>query len=264
MRRMLGGISQGSNLFHPDHVTGMPKKGPLMWIRSSKLLIITLSSTPFWSGCSSNLLDRRMAEGVIEYALTFPEYDPNGIMAGMLPERTTVTFAGDKQVAELSAGMGIFRTTMVTDDSNRAMDYHLSLMSKRMVSHMLPRDLLQFNKESGGATILYTGDIDTIAGFPCKHAIAVFDQIGQGEIDLWYTDRIQLKDPNWFGPFAEVPGVLLRYDVVQYGMRMRLNAISVTGGKVDPAKFKIKDDFELVPADVLHHELSEVLGTFSM
>ena len=232
--------------------------------QTNKLLTLSVLSIFLLSACSSSILDRKLGEGVIEYALTFPDYDPNGIMAGMLPERTTVTFSGDKQVAELSAGMGIFRTTMVTNDANKSMDYHLSLMSKKLVAHMLPRDLGLFNKEGGEATILYTDDTDTIAGFPCKHAIAVFDKIDQTEINLWYTDRIEMKDPNWFGPFAAVPGVLLRYEVVQYGMRMRLSAISVTASKVDPAKFKVKDDFEQVPAEVLHHELAEVLGTFSM
>jgi hypothetical protein len=203
-------------------------------------------------------------EGVIEYALSFPDYDPDGIMAGMLPERTTVTFSSDKQVAELSAGMGIFRTAMVTDNKAKAMDYHLSLMSKKMVAHMLPRDLLVFNKDSGFPTILFTNDVDTIAGYPCKRAIAVFSKIDQGEIDLWYTDRIDMKNPNWFGPFADVPGVLLRYDVVQYGMRMRLDAISVQPGKVDQSLFQVKEDHDAVPAEVLHHELAEVLGTFSM
>lgn len=219
---------------------------------------------PLFSGCGTALLDNKVAEGVIEYALTFPEYDPNGIMAGMLPERTTLTFADDKQVAELSAGMGIFRTTMVTDGIAKTMDHHLSLMSKKMVAHMIPRDLGLFNAESGTPTILYTQDRDTIAGYPCKRAIAVFDRIDHSEIDLWYTDDIALKDPNWYGPFAEIPGVLLRYDVVQYGMRMRLDAISVTPGEVDAAKFNVKTDFEQVPAEVLHKELAEVLGTFSM
>lgn len=235
-----------------------------MSMQYSKLLITMTLATPILSGCGTHLLDRKVAAGVIEYALSFPDYDPNGIMAGMLPERTTLSFSEDKQVAELSAGMGIFRTTMVTDGIAKAMDYHLSLMSKKMVAHMAPRDLSIFNDESGTPTILYTEDVDTIAGYPCKRAIAVFDRIQMPETDLWYTDRIQLKDPNWFGPFAEIPGVLLRYDVVQYGMRMRLDAISVTPGEVDPAKFQIKKEFDAVPAEVLHHELAEVLGTFSM
>jgi len=235
-----------------------------MRIQTGSIPYLFALALPLFSGCSSNLLNTKVGEGVIEYALSFPEYDPNGIMAGMLPERTTLAFAEDKQVAELSAGMGIFRTTMVTDGVKKDMNYHLSMMSKKMVAHMLPRDLNVFNQENGTPTILYTEDTDTIAGYPCKRAIAVFDRIDRTEIELWYTDRIDLKNPNWFGPFAEVPGVLLRYDVVQYGMRMRLEALSVQPGKVDPAKFKVKEDFEKVPAEVLQHELAEVLGTFSM
>lgn len=232
--------------------------------QSSTFLIVATLAAPLLSGCTSNLLDRRVAEGVIEYALSFPDYDPNGIMAGMLPERTTVSFADGKQVAELSAGMGIFRTTMVVDGVQKALDYHLSMMSKKMVAHLQPRDMGLFNQESGTPTIIYTQDRDTIAGYPCKRAIAIFDRIEHAETELWYTDQIELQNPNWFGPFAEIPGVLLRYDVVQYGMRMRLDALSVQPGEVDPAKFSVKDDFDKVQPEVLHHELAEVLGTFSM
>lgn len=227
-------------------------------------LILALLTTPFFSGCSNDLLQRKLGEGVIEYALSFPDYDPNGIMAGMLPERTTLTFADDKQVAELSAGMGIFRTIMVMDGVKKGLDYHLSMMSKKMVAHLQPRDLGLFHQDSGKPIIVYTEDQDTIAGYPCKRAIAIFDRIDHPETELWYTDRIELQDPNWFSPFAEIPGVLLRYDVVQYGMRMRLDAISVKPGQVDPAKFKVKGGFEKVQPEVLHHELAEVLGTFAM
>ena len=48
-------------------------------------------------GCNSSLLQSRVSEGTIEYALSFPGYDPNGLMAGMLPEKTTL--AGDGKVA---------------------------------------------------------------------------------------------------------------------------------------------------------------------
>jgi GLPGLI family protein len=215
-------------------------------------------------GCNSGFFSNTVAEGVIEYALSFPEYAPDGLMAGMLPERTTVSFTEDKQVAELSAGMGIFRTTMVTDNSGKAMDYHLSLMSKRIVAHMLPKDLAQFNAPNGKPTILFTNTMDTIAGYPCRKAVAVFNDLAHREIEVWYTDRILMQDPNWFGPFAEVPGVLLRYDVVQYGIRMRLEAVKVTPGDVDPKLFDKKSDFQPVPAEVLQNEIAEVMNTFSM
>lgn len=215
-------------------------------------------------GCGTSLLQSRISEGTIEYALSFPGYDPNGLMAGMLPEKTVLSFTGEKQVAEVSAGMGLFRTTMLVDNEAKQMDYHMSMMGKRLVSHLKPRDMDLFNSDYGHPTILFTEDIDTIAGYPCRKAIAVFSRMEQPEIELWYTDRISMREPNWFGPFAEVSGVLLRYDIVQNGIRMHLDAERITPGKVDEGKFKPKGEFQPVSADVLHYELGEVMGSFSM
>jgi len=245
------------------------RRRPAIAIHRMKVHLTKLAAAvPFAAlllpGCSGVFLEDKVDEGVIEYALSFPEFDPNGTMSSMLPERTTLTFGGGMQTAELSAGMGIFRTAMVTDNTRRAMDYHMSLMGKRIVAHMLPRDLDHFHADAGRPTILYTNDRDTIAGYPCQRAVAVFDRIDQPEIELWYTDRIGMEQPNWFGPFAEVPGVLLRYEMVHYGLRMRLDAISVKPGKVDPATFQVKPDYEPVPPERMHKEMAEVLDTFSM
>jgi hypothetical protein len=216
-------------------------------------------------GCQHvSFLDGRLDEGVIEYSLTFPDYDPNGLMGGMLPDRTTLTFNNNKQVAELSAGMGIFKTAMISDNGARAMNYHMSMMSRKIVAHLQNRDLDLFNADRETPTIIHTNDMDTIAGYPCKRAIAIFDRIDQPEIEIWYTEEIEMKDPNWFGPFAEIKGVLMRYELYQHGIRMRLEALTVTPGSVDKAKFKVKEEYQTVPPGVLHQELAEVLGTFNM
>jgi GLPGLI family protein len=225
---------------------------------------LTLASLLLCSGCGHDLLKRKVSEGIIEYALSFPEYDPIGLMANMLPEKTTLTFAPGKQVAELSAGMGVFRTCMVADNDQKLLDYHLSVMSKRLVANMGPRDLHLFNDDFQPITILYTAQTDTVAGYPCKKAVAVFPGLDQPEVELWYTDMIDVKDPNWFGPYSEIPGILLRYEVVQYGMRMRLDATAVQAGPVDPSKFASKPDHQAVSPEVLHREFKEVLSTFTM
>lgn len=227
-------------------------------------LPLLLAGAILLGGCNTRFMDDRIEEGVIEFALSFPNYDPNGLMAGMLPERTTLTFGDGYQLAELSAGMGIFRTSMVVNNEDRSMDYHMSMMSRKIRAHLMPRDMELFNADLGKPVIIHTSDVDTVAGIPCKRAIAIFDRIEHPEIELWYTDRIRMDDPNWFGPFAEVPGVLLRYEMVQYGMRMRLDALSITPGPVDPAKFQRKEEYQQVAPVILHGEMSEVLGTFSM
>mgnify|MGYP003393109226 CR=1 FL=1 len=234
-----------------------------MSLRTNHILVAAVLAIVQWS-CGNSMLDRRLDEGVIEYDLSFPDYDPNGLMAGMLPEKTTLTFTENKQVAELSAGMGLFRTSMIADNDERKLDYQLSVLSKKLVAHLQQRDMLIFNKGSIAMTILRTEETDTIAGYPCHKAVAIFNSIDQPEIELWYTDRINMEDPNWFGPFADVPGVLMRYEVVQYGMRMRLDAVAVEPGPIDPTKFKVRPDHRQVTPDVLNNELQELLGTFTL
>ncbi len=231
---------------------------------SRRALLSAAVASAFLSGnCGHSLLRHRVTEGVIEYALSFPDFDPKGLMAGMLPEKTTLYFNEDQQMADLSAGMGVFRTSMVVNTPTKTLDYHMSVMSKKLVSELHLRDLSLFNKESQALTILYTNVTDTIAGYPCKKAVAIYSGIDQPEVALWYTDAIQLNAPNWYGPYSDIPGVLMRYEMVQYGMRMRLNATSVTPGPVDPSKFVLKPDYDRVTPEVLHHELEDVLSTFN-
>lgn len=230
-------------------------------IRTSLSLAVTLIL--LHTGCSRSLIQSSVKEGTIEYALTFPDYDPNGLMAGMLPEKTTLTFTEDKQAVDLSAGMGVFRTSMVVNTPEHIMDYHMSVMGKKLVAELHPRDLQQFNRESEALSILYTDETDTIAGYPCKKALAIYNGIDHPESEIWYTTAITMDAPNWYGPYSEVPGVLMQYEVVQYGMRMRLTATSVKPGPVDASHFAIQADHERVQPEVLHQELAEVLSTFS-
>lgn len=214
-------------------------------------------------GCKSSLLGDSISEGVIEYAMSFPDFAPDGLMAGMLPERTTLSFNTEQQSVDLSAGMGVFRTSMVVNTPEKRLDYHMSVLGKRMVAQLGPKELGALNRGSQALTIIQTDEVDTIAGYPCRKAIAIYNTVDRPEVELWYTDRIHIDDPNWFTPFSEIPGVLLRYEMVQYGIRMRLDAVRVEAGNVDKELFKVKGDHEKVAPEVLDHELEQVLSTFA-
>lgn len=213
--------------------------------------------------CRTSLLGDSISEGVIEYAMSFPDYAPDGLMAGMLPERTLLSFNGEHQSVDLSAGMGVFRTSMVVNTTEKRLDYHMSVLGKRMVAALGPKELGLMNRHSQALTIVPTDEIDTIAGYPCRKSIAIYNGVDKPEVELWYTDRISIDDPNWFTPFSEIPGVLLRYEVIQYGIRMRLDAVRVEATDVDPTLFKVRADHEPVAPAVLDHELEQVLSTFS-
>jgi hypothetical protein len=215
------------------------------------------------SGCSHSLLNGGIREGVIEYAMSFPDLDPNGLMAGMLPDKTVLSFNREQQSVDLSAGMGVFKTSMVVNTPKREMHYHMSVMGKSLMAVLRPRDLQSFNQMAPSIAVIQTNAVDTIAGFPCKQAYVIYEGIDHPEAEVWYTDAIPMDDPNWYSPYNEIPGVLMRYELVQHNVRLRLEATSVKACTVDPTLFADRPEHQVVSPKVLNEQLGEVLGAFS-
>ena len=228
-----------------------------------KMTTLLVGSLLLGSGCGHSFLPATITEGVIEYKMTFPDLDPNGLMSGMLPEKSELSFADGQQSMDLSAGMGIFRTSMVINTPAQEVDYHMSIMGKSLFAKYGPRDLEAIDSTPEPISVLYTNSVDTIAGYPCKKAYLVYENMDQPEAEVWYTDAITMSTPNWYTPYKEIPGVLMRYEVMQHHIRIRMEASSVKPGPVDKAKFQLRPGHEEVSPAVLDHELEEVLGTFN-
>lgn len=216
------------------------------------------------SGCSEGVLTDAITEGIIEYTITFPDYDADGLMSGMLPDKSTLKFKDGKEVNELSAGMGVFKTLIVANTDDKLVDYHLTVLGKRLVSTIRPEEIEDVMKQEGTKNYIYTNEVDTIAGYPCKKVIVVFDEVDTKEIEIFYTEKIRMKDVNWYNPFKEIPGVMMRYEFDQYDMRMKLEASSVLATEVPESEFDRQSDFEEVQPARIKHELEEVLSTFSL
>lgn len=223
------------------------------------MLAIILAGT----GCGRSFLGSMGTEGTIEYAMFFPDMDPDGLMTDMLPNKATLNFNRDHQSLDLSAGMGIFKSSMVVNTPKQVVDYHMSVMGKSLVAEFRPRDLTSLNKVRPTLAVVHTLARDTIAGLPCKQAFLIYDDISVPEVEVWYTEELDLEQPNWYSPFSEIPGVLMRYEVVQHNIRMRMEASVVRLEPVDSKKFAIKPDHQQVSPDVLYQQMDEVLGVFS-
>lgn len=225
------------------------------------LAIVAASSLLLIPGCGSSILGGG-SSGVIEYAMSFPGLDPNGLMADMLPDKTVLSYNKEHQSLDLSAGMGVFKTSMVVNTPERVLNYHMSVMGKNLMAVLHPRDLPNLNEGEPPLTIVYTSAVDTIAGYPCKQAYIIYEGIDRPEEEVWYTDEIPMDSPNWFGPYSDVPGVLMRYDIIQHHIRMRMEATRVKRGPVDASLFSVRPDHQQVSPDVLYEQLDEVLGAF--
>lgn len=209
-------------------------KKPLLIAFASCLYI--LSST----GCK-NSDEKFISEGEIVYdAAVVDQANP---MAGMAPTKMTVKFKDNKSSAEMSAGMGLFSTTFISDPASKSMTQLVKLLNKKF---SLVQDAEAVKKEVDAYPVEITPskETKTIAGYKCKKAhVKVLDG-NASEFDIYYTKGLNIKNPNFANPYSSVDGVLMEYQMKKFGLEMKFTATSVKNVDVDDDVFELPPDYK--------------------
>lgn len=164
-------------------------------------------------------------------------------MAGMAPTKMTVKFKDNKSSAEMSAGMGLFSTTFISDPASKSMTQLVKLLNKKF---SLVQDAEAVKKEVDAYPVEITPskETKTIAGYKCKKAhVKVLDG-NASEFDIYYTKGLNIKNPNFANPYSSVDGVLMEYQMKKFGLEMKFTATSVKNVDVDDDVFELPPDYK--------------------
>jgi GLPGLI family protein len=218
------------------------------------------------SGCDhfNSTFRRGISEGVINYKISFPNSGKDQMMTSLLPEKMVFTFKDNNSIAEFETIGGVFTSRTVAFQDSILVNSYLKLFKKKIVLQLDETGLETMLSEQPAMTIIDTDITDTIAGYLCRKAIAVFDDISIPEINLYYTEKIDFKDPNWCNQYRDIDGVLLSYEIVQFGIRMRFDATSVEEKEIDETVFTPIPDFKSVNFEEMKVEMEKIVSTFNM
>ena len=209
----------------------------------------------FATGCDKHS-DKYVSEGVIEYKAEV--MDPNNPMASFAPNSMRIKFKNDKSKVELTAGMGLFTTSFISDPEQKTMTQLVKLMSKKYVHIAESTDIEEEKKALGEIEIIPTDSTKIIAGLNCKEAIVRFKDDNVPEFKIYYTNEVGINDPNWSNPFYEVDGVLMEYQMKRYGLDLRFTASSVTAEPVDNSEFDMPEGYQKIS----RAEMEDLFGAF--
>lgn len=181
----------------------------------------------FVGSCSSDF--RKISRGSIVYQVDYPEQKNNAFLYNILPKETEISFQDGVIKNDISQA-NLFNF-MLIDCNNKYLDlyhqygddgYNVKMNENEINSmiHNLPKYAIKFISESRD-----------IAGLKAQKAIATSKDNPNDKIELWYTEEIEIPNPNWYNPYRDVPGVLLVYSVTQFGIKMNYKAISFSKTK---------------------------------
>jgi len=213
---------------------------------------------------SNKVFDNRISEGTIEYRISFPSLGEESITATLLPETMIYSFKEDQFASFFEAAGGVFKNKIIANRKEKIVNHELKVFRKKIRVMMNETDVLQMLADYPKMTIIKTEDTDSIAGYPCKKAIAVFEEIEIPEIELYYTKEINMDTPNWCTQYHEIDGVLMAYELEEFGVRMRLEATSVEASKIPSEVLQPDNNYQSISKGEMDVELAQLVETFEL
>jgi len=190
------------------------------------------------------LFHKNIKEGIIVFDITYPDTETGDLMAGILPREMVLKFKNNKTIGELSAGMGVFKTSIIALPETKMVHQLLKIMSKKYVLAIDSTEIESLYSELPEMKIHFVDETKEIAGYKCHKAVVTFKDNIKEEFSVYYTDDIGIENSNWCTPFHEISGVLLEYQVRKYNYEMRLTAREVEKAEIDDSAFDIPPDYE--------------------
>lgn len=226
-------------------------QGIKLLLLSSALLLLSLQSCSIFT-------TEKVSEGLIQYEITYPSSAEDDLMAGLMPSEMKLHFKNDKTIGELTAGMGMFSTALVSNPEKKLLTQTVKIMNKKFMNTSDGKQVDKLIDEEPKMKIDFINETKVIAGYTCKKAIITIPE-SKEKFEVFYTRDIKIKNPNWFLPLREIDGVLMEYKLKRYNIEMKFTAKSVSKVDVDDKIFEVSNDYKKIS----QKEMDEMLMSFN-
>lgn len=224
-------------------------------------ILISVFSLTLFTHCKSDV--ETQSEGVIEFKVSYPKMEKTNFMLDFMPRKMVMKFKKDIYCTQLSAGMGMFKTSLICDKSQEEFIQQVKLINKKYALKLDKEGIKNYVESQPEISIEYTNDIKKILGYNCKKAIITVNNEKQDAFSVYYTDQIDLETPNWCNEFEGIDGVLLEYQYEKYDVCMRFTATKIHFKEVDLKDFELSKDYKLISQEEMDKEMQEIFDSFN-
>mgnify|MGYP000123007130 CR=1 FL=1 len=225
----------------------------------SKITVLILLFA-FLSSCEGDFITSKMQEGVIHYRIEYPSIPADNYMLDLMPKEMTTSFSDGEFRSDISAGMGLFRTSIIFNHEQEGLVHSLKLLNKKYASSLTANEIAIVNPHFKEINVKETGKSKTIAGLKCSEVLVEMKGDSLWQFKLYYTSEINIDEPNRFTPFKAIDGVLMEYEMINYDTHMRFVAERIESKEINHESLKLEKDYEMVSASRLNDEIKAIFA----
>lgn len=206
-----------------------------------------------------------MSEGTIEYEVTYPDIDDDNFLKGFLPSTMICHIKDDVFASELSSTFSQFKLCFSSDANTHRLNVVFKLNPDKLHAELTQKEVVELNaKEYGKTNVKFLSETKEIAGLKCKKAVFIADTANTPykSYDVYYTEEIKIKEPNWTLPFSEIEGMPMEYEINRMGLRMKLVAKKVQQKEVDETIFQAPEGYKKASYNTIEEKLKSIVSNF--
>jgi len=226
-------------------------------------LIVLLPTTVLMDGCANGTTNTGISQGEIEYEVSYPSADSQNPFANILPSKMTFTFKDDQTVTEMKSGMGAMRSIFIANPKKGELKAMLKIFDDKMAVILNQAQIKENYAHIPAMTFTEVKGKKMIAGYDCKKIKVSFAGDVKSDITIYYTDDINIDQPNWGIPYSEIKGVLMEYEMEQNDIVMKFRAMKVIERDVLPEEFDIPEGYKMVDKALMDKKTLEITETFN-
>lgn len=197
------------------------------------------------SACNLNFNREHMVEGIMTYKITYLQDESENPLISLMPPTLEMTFKNNAVKMEVEGWMGVFKSTFIKPGASDEAINMLKMMGKRYYYVSDTEDGFMGMTSYHNLNLQFTGKTKQILNYKCKHAMASVPDTDI-RFDVYYTDKIAIKNPNQYTPFAAISGVLMEFSMEINGIKMLLQAKDIKGCEIPDDVFLVPKNYQKV------------------
>ena len=226
-----------------------------MRFRSGLLVAILIATTGY--SCRDNG-GKNISQGEIHYSIEF--LGNVNMPREIMPRNLIVSFKENKILFDISAPIGNSGILNLSNPKEGIFDTYISMLSWRYYYPAQPGEPHPGFDAMNGIEIRKTSKTSVICGFNCKSAEIRFPKDKDKVYVVWYTNEINVKNPNAATPFQDIDGVLLSFFFIMGPAEMHFTAETVYKKEIPDKTFERREKYLKVSRDQINSLLIKMIS----
>ena len=161
----------------------------------------------------------------------------------VLPKNLVVSFKNNKILYEMISSFGNSGILNLANPDKGILDTYFSLFTLKYFYAVQPGEQFPGFEAMQGITIKKTSRTSMICGFNCKNAEVSFPADRSKIYQVWYTNEINIKNPNTATPFSQIDGVLMSFFFFLGTAELHFDAETVYKKEIPDEAFERRNRF---------------------